>query len=54
MRTGRALIIPAILSLGLVGSTVAGTAMPVATGHVVHIKVLAHGQYSGSHVYYHS
>ena len=54
MRTGRAIIIPAILTLGVLGSTVVGTAMPVAAGHVVHVKVLAQGQHGGTNVYYHS
>ena len=34
MRIGRAVIIPAILALGVAGSTVAGSAIAVSSGHL--------------------
>ncbi len=34
MRIGQAIIIPAILALGVAGSAVAGSAIAVAAGHV--------------------
>jgi len=45
MRIRRALITPAILALGLAGSLLAGSAMPVAAGPVatVHIQAAVHG-----------
>ena len=43
MRIRRAIIIPAILALGVTGSVVAGSAMPVAAGHApgAHARVVA-------------
>jgi hypothetical protein len=43
MRIGRAIIIPAILALGVAGSTVAGSAIAVSSGHL-------HAHMSGTHV----
>jgi hypothetical protein len=37
MRIGRAIIIPAILALGVAGSAVAGSAIPLAAGHLGHV-----------------
>lgn len=43
MRIGRAIIIPAILALGVAGSAVAGSAIAVTSGHLpAHV--------SGTHV----
>ena len=41
MRIGRDLIIPAILALGVAGSLLAGSAMPVAAGPVATVHVQA-------------
>lgn len=57
MRIGRAIIIPAILALGVAGSTVAGSAIAVAGVHVhpYTAGVNAHsGQYIGPDIYFHS
>lgn len=43
MSIGRSIIIPAILALGVAGSTVAGSAIAVTGGHV-------QGHVSGTHV----
>jgi len=43
MRIGRVVIIPAILALGVAGSTVAGSAIAMASVH-------SHAHVSGSHV----
>ena len=43
MRIGRAVIIPAILALGVAGSSIAGTSIVVAAGHL-------HPHVSGTHV----
>ena len=37
MRIGRAIILPAILAFGIAGSAVAGSAVPLAAGHVGHV-----------------
>ncbi len=56
MRIGRAIIIPAILALGVAGSTVAGSAIAVAGGHL-NAHVTSHAQASGStvtpNIYFH-
>jgi hypothetical protein len=41
MRFRRALVIPAILALGVAGSALAGSAMPMAAAHpaVVHVHI---------------
>jgi hypothetical protein len=43
MRIGRALIIPAVLALGVAGSVLTGSAMPAAVGHVpsAHVQAAA-------------
>lgn len=40
MRIGRAILIPAILALGVTGSALAGSALSVTapTGHAVHVQ----------------
>jgi len=48
MRIGRAIIIPAILALGVAGSAVAGSAMPMAAIHVGHVAK-AHPRHTGGH-----
>ena len=54
MRIRRALIIPAILALGVAGSALSGSAMAVATGHAsgVHVQAAA---VASAHpgIYYH-
>jgi hypothetical protein len=55
MRIGRAILIPAILTLGVAGSTVAAIATPVAAApHASHVHVLAQGNLPVPGVYYHS
>ncbi len=51
MRIGRAIIIPAILALGIAGSAVAGSAVPLAAGHTTHVTGV-HPHKSGPDVYY--
>ena len=41
MRIRRVLITPAILALGVAGSLLTGSAMPVAAGHVASVHVQA-------------
>ncbi len=41
MRIGRAIIIPAILALGVAGSILSGSAMPVAAVHAPSVHVEA-------------
>jgi len=41
MRIGRALIVPAILALGVAGSLLTGSAMPAAAGHDASVHVQA-------------
>jgi hypothetical protein len=53
MRIGRAIVIPAIVALGVAGSALASTAVPATAGHVTNVKVLAQGAVSGPDVYYH-
>lgn len=43
MRIGRVIVIPAILMLGVAGSSLAGTATPAAAVHMSNIHVLAQG-----------
>jgi hypothetical protein len=53
MRIGRAIIIPAILALGVAGSTLAGSAMATAAGHAHAVHAQTHAA-SIPHVYYHA
>jgi hypothetical protein len=41
MRIGRAIIIPAILTLGVAGSSLAVTATPMAAAHTSNVHVVA-------------
>ncbi len=52
MRIGRAIIIPAILALGVAGSILAGSAAPVAAVHApgVHVQAAAP---AGPDIFYH-
>jgi hypothetical protein len=54
MRIGRAVIIPAILTLGVAGSSLAATAIPVAAAHVSNVHVLASGHAPAPRVYQHT
>ncbi len=54
MRIGRALIIPAILALGLAGSAMAGSAMVAAAGHAPSVHVQATTASAHSNTYYHT
>ncbi len=53
MRIGRALIIPAIVALGVAGSVLAGSAMPVAAVHAptVHVQAVTVSSVPG--MYFH-
>jgi hypothetical protein len=42
MRIGRLIIIPAILTLGIAGSSLAAVATPAAAAQVAHFHVLKH------------
>ena len=53
MRIGRALIIPAILALGVAGSILSGSAMPVAAVHAPSVHVQAVTVSSVPNMYYH-
>ena len=54
MRIGRAFIIPAILTLGLAGSALAGAAIPAAaaTTPIVHVHKV--GLTTGTNMYHHA
>jgi len=58
MRIGRVVIIPAILALGVAGSTVAGSAIAMASVHPhVHASgshVAAKGASADPNIYYHA
>jgi hypothetical protein len=56
MRIGRAIIIPAILALGVAGSTLAGSAIVAAAGSAPSVHALtSHAQADNSpNLYYHS
>lgn len=54
MRIGRALTIPAIVTLGMAGSILATTAAPVAAGHTAIVHVQALGSHSIPGVFYHA
>ncbi len=58
MRIGRAIIIPVILALGVAGSAVAGSAIPLTAGHLGHVTTSHHHHKKGSHaspnMYYHT
>ncbi len=52
MRIGRAIIIPAIVALGVTGSILIGPATTIAAGHAPAAHMLA-GQTSDPYIYYH-
>lgn len=54
MRIGKALTIPAIVTLGMAGSILATTAAPVAAGHTAIVHVQALGSHSTPGVFYHA
>jgi hypothetical protein len=55
MRIGLAIVIPAVLTLTVAGSTLAGTAAPAAAAHISTAHLLADGSGSAvSGVYYHA
>ena len=53
MRIGRAIIIPAILVLGVAGSVLSGWEMSVAAGHTPSVHVQTTASSATLHVYYH-
>jgi len=53
MRIRRALTIPAILALGVAGSILAASEMPVTTAHAPSVHVQAETSSSGIGLYYH-
>jgi hypothetical protein len=54
MRIGRAFIIPAIVAIGVAGSSLVITATPAAAAHVSNVHVVALASVSNCGVYYHS
>jgi hypothetical protein len=54
MRIRRAIIIPVILTLGLAGSSLAGTAAPSAAAHMSSIHVQAQGSAAVPRVFFHT
>jgi len=55
MRIGRAFIIPAILTLGVAGSALVGTAIPAAAANAPIVQVGTTGGLSiGTNMYHHS
>jgi hypothetical protein len=53
MRIRRALIIPAILALGVAGPLLAGSAMPAAAVHAPSVHVAATAVHGIPDMYYH-
>jgi len=53
MRIRRALIIPAILALGLAGSALSGSAMAAAAGHEASVQVQVAVASGHPNTYYH-
>ncbi len=54
MRIGRAIIIPAIVALGLAGSASVGSAMPAVAASAPNAHVSATGIYVGTDMYHHN
>jgi hypothetical protein len=54
MRIGRAIIIPAILTLGVAGWSLASTAAPVAAVHMSNVHVVALSTSPDSGIYLHT
>jgi len=53
MRIGRAIIIPAILALGMAGSPLIGAAMPAAAASVPIVTAHATGLSTGTDMFHH-
>ena len=54
MRIGRALIIPAIVALGLAGSALVGSAMPAVAASVPNAHVQTTGILVGTDMFHHN
>jgi hypothetical protein len=54
MRIGRAFIIPAILTLGIAGSALVGTAIPAAAANVPVVTGQSTGLSVGTNMYHHA
>jgi hypothetical protein len=54
MRTGRAIVIPAILALSAAGSILAGSAVPVAAAQASATHVAIVYSSTGATLYYHT
>jgi hypothetical protein len=54
MRIGRAVIIPAILALGVAGSALVGFAMPAAAANVPIVPAHSSSLSTGTNMYHHS
>jgi hypothetical protein len=54
MQIGRAIIIPAVLALGVAGSLLSGTALPVAAAHGTSVHVQAAAAPTSPKMVYHS
>jgi hypothetical protein len=54
MRIGRAIIIPAVLALGVAGSVLSGSAISAATGHAPSVHVQTVASSAGHKVYLHT
>ncbi len=53
MRIGRPILIPAILTLSVAGSILAGSAMSPAVAHAPSVHVQASANFGGPDVFYH-
>ena len=53
MRIGRAIIIPAIVALGLAGSALVGSAMPAVAASAPNAHVLTTSISTGTDMYHH-
>lgn len=53
MRIGRAIIIPAILALGVAGSVLTASGMSAAAGHAPRVHVEAAASSATTDVFYH-
>jgi len=53
MRIGRAIIIPAIVALGLAGSALVGSAMPAVAASVPNVHVQTSQVAAGTNMYHH-
>jgi hypothetical protein len=54
MRIGRAIIIPAILALGVAGGAVVGAAIPAAAANAPIVHVYTVGISTGTDMYHHA